>query len=336
MSYIDSINKLQEMSRAYETIYAVNERLLEITSPLQQFAEQIKNITQLPNGLTSAIDAAVLQMNSCVSGLKYSAAETSKLGEALLPLKEMSLYKDNNINNLISGVAPIIENIQTLLPQPQLLADAFNNTHFLEKIDEITAFHSPFDNIINSFAQPDVLERTIWEYEQTAGVESTTSSEEIAEFRDDLQDITVDNRNFQQKIADKINKWKEKNPVICFFIVAIILPLLVSQLSDHISDVKSDISGKIHTPKAVIKEEPNTSGTVIYNITINQEVTIIDDARYYYKVQFYIEGSDEPIIGWVSKRSIEINDDDTSDGQNAIPVILDHEPTEPVDTYINP
>lgn len=327
MSYIDSINKLQEMSRAYDAIYAVNERLLEITSPLQQFAEQIKNITQLPNGLTSAIDAAVLQMNSCVNGLKYSAAETSKLGEALLPLKEMSLYKDNNINNLISGVAPIIENIQTLLPQPQLLADAFNNTHFLEKIDEITAFHSPFYNIINSFAQLDVLERTIWEYEQTAGVESTTSSEEITELHNDLQDVATDKKNWQQNFAEKINKWKGKNPVICFLIVQI-LAVLLSILSNF-------IFGKITAPKAAIKEEPSATGEVIYNISINQEVTIIDNARYYYKVQFYIEGNDEPIIGWVSKRSIEINDDATSDEQNAIPVILNREPTEPVDTYIN-
>lgn len=300
MSYIDSINKLQEMNRAFDEIYAVDERLLKITSPLQQLAEQIGNITRLPDGLTSGIEAAVMQMSGYVSGLNYNMAEVSKLGEALLPLKGMSLYSGNNINNLISGVAPIIENIQTLLPEPQLLVDAFNNTHFLEKMNEITAYHSHFDNIINSFVQPGVLERAIWEYEQTADVETVTSSEEIAEFRDDLQGITVDNRNWQQKIADKVDKWKDKNPVIWVFIVAIIIPLLVSIFANI-------ISGMINVPKAAIKDEPSATGEVIYNITINQDVKIIDDTRYYYKVQYYNKEADTTIIGWVSKRSVEIN-----------------------------
>lgn len=307
------------------------------------YCDGIKNLQEL-NGTHEQLRSAIGELRAFEKSLPIRfpaleciAEQQAKLAEIVRPLKEITLFQDNNISKLIKEISPIFSNMQSLLPKPQSL-DVLNNTYFSEVINSIATIHSPIDNIINSLVQTGMLEKTFWEFEQAAGGESATSSEEIAEFRDDLQDMVADSRNWQQKIADKKNKWKEDNPVIYDFIDKIILVIALALFSNSISAVMpnamSAIFEKTNTTKAVVKEEPNASGNVIYNITINQEVKIIDDTRYYYKVVFYSDGSDEPIIGWISKRSVEINDN-PSDLQYIIPVILDSEPTEPVDTYIN-
>lgn len=278
MDYRDNIKNMLELNDAHNSM----------RSTMQAFEE----ITKLSPTLLSASERIKEQV--------------SKFADLVQPLMEIKSFQDNNIKNLISEISPIIANVQLLLPNPQGLLDALNNTYLSETIKSMAAFPLTIDNIANSLMQTDILEKTIWEYEQTAGVESTTSSEEITELHNDLKDIAVDNKNWQQRLAEKAGKWKEKNPVICFFIVQVLLPLLLSILA-------SFIFAKVTAPKAAIKEEPSATGTVIYNITINQDVTIIDDTRYYYKVEYYSKETNETIIGWISKRSIEVNSNDSFD-----------------------
>lgn len=290
--------------------------------------DSIKNMRKL----NSARNAE----HSAGEGIETISKSSNSFEQMARTLTEINVSQNNSITTLISETSPILADVQPVPPMVRGLVDAFD-TYFYEMINGISTLLSAinnidfqklfdkisflsdeletfaknmvrsfdlvsqinFDNIINSLVQTDLLEKTIWEYEQTAGIESTTSSEEITELHNDLQDIAADNKNWQQKLAEKTSKWKEKNPVICFLIVQI-LAVLLSIFSNF-------IFGKITTPKAAIKEEPSATGDVIYNITINQEVTIIDDTRYYYKVKFYNIETDTTITGWISKRSLEIS-----------------------------
>lgn len=66
---------------------------------------------------------------------------------------------------------------------------------------------------------------------------------------------------------------------------------------------------------APIKAEPKSETVIINNININQQITIIDAAPYYYKIEYMPLDSDEPVTGWISKRSVMLNpsESDTSE-----------------------
>lgn len=336
MDYRDSIKNIQKLNRAYDAVCSTTEGFETATNLSRQFI-QMPYITELTSGITSSVDTLSQTFNH-VTALESSMEQMSKLTETARILTEINASQNNSIINLISETSPILADLQPVLPTIRGLIDTLtdtrlyqmingietivstiNNINYQKMFDKISFLNETletvaqnmvrgidwvsqinFDNIANSLVQPEMLEKTIWEYEQSTGVESAASNEEITELHNDLQDIAADNKNWQQNFAEKINKWKEKNPVI-FFLIVQILTVLLSILSNF-------IFGKITAPKAVIKEEPNAAGDVIYNITINQDVTIIDDTRYYYKVKFYNIETDTTITGWISKRSLEISD----------------------------
>lgn len=340
MTYRDKNKNIMESNSAYNTIHSAVEEL-EMKTKLFQPLIQNPGIPELAGGITSAVDTMTQNLNH-ITAMENIVAQTSKIAEITRPLTEISALRNNNIVDLISRISTIFADLQPVSPAIQGLADALTDTHFYQirngietivstinninypkMFDKISSVNETFetiaqnmvkgidwvdqinfDHIANSLVQPEILEKTILEYKQATGVESTASDEEITELSNDIQDIAVDNRNWQQKLAEKAVKWKEKNPVICFFIVYILLAL-------SISIAASFIYGIVTAPKAAIKEEPSATGDVIYNISINQKVTIVDDIRYYYKIEYYDKETDETVTGWISKRSIEINSDNS-------------------------
>lgn len=380
MDYRDKIFNSQINNSAFDTMRSATERFEKITK-LSQPLVQMPRTPEFINGIDQTIDAF-----NGTTALKSSIGQMQKTTELTRRLAELSVYQ-NNINNIINGISPLLVNMQSTLSNSlcsvntmldELCSERLNgyftslsetlsdfSTSFSKTLNGITTSISDalrisetslskmlngiatslssidnmnfrnlfektvsfgedlgtlaqsmtiraewldqidFGNIANSFEQTKVLEKTLLKYEQATGVESAASNEEIIEFHKDLQDLDIENKNWQQMLAEKVGKWKDKNPVIYAVIVQILLPLLISIFA-------SFLYAKITTPKAAIKEEPSATGEVIYNITINQDVTIINDTRYYYKVLYHNKENDEIIAGWVSKRSLEINDDISS------------------------
>lgn len=341
MNYRDKIKSLRELNDAYDSVRSAT-RGLELITKLSKTLVQMPHIPELPSGITSVLDAMPQQFNH-ITALERSMQQETNLVELTRPLTEITTSLDNNIINLINVESPILAKLQNSVPSMiQGMVGVLNDAYFSDTLKEIGTFLSSIDNmnfkkifektssignvletiaqnmtsgvewlnqinfsnIVNSFEQTKVLETTIWKYEQSAGVESVTSNEEIAELHNDFQDLTTENKNWQQTLAEKIEKWTEKNPIIYTVIMQILIPILLSIFA-------SFIYGNVSAPKAAIKEEPSATGDVIYNISINQEVTIIDDTRYYYKVIYHNKEIDKTFTGWISKRSIEINNNNS-------------------------
>lgn len=336
MDYRDSIKNMQKLNDAYNTVRSATEGYEIITKSSQPLV-QMPPIPELTCSITSAIDAMSQTFNH-ITALESSMEQASRLAELGRPLVEINASQ-SSIINLINKMSPILTDVQSMSTTVRGLVDTSTNTHLYEMINGIETIVSTikninyqkvfdkisflnetfetiaqnmvssvkwvnqinFDSILNSLVQTDTLEKTIWEYKRAVGVESVASSKEITELHNDLQDIAGDNKNWQQRLAEKAGKWKEKNPIIYAVIVQILLPLLLSILA-------SFIYAKVTTPKAAIKDKPSATGNIVYNISINQDVTIIDDTRYYYMVKYYNEETDEKGTGWISKRSIKIND----------------------------
>lgn len=233
------------------------------------------------------------QINDCNLNLatSFDFGNLNSILEPLMGYREM--LKRNNME--IIGCLSDAQN--RICEQMSRIWDSIQETLLLT-----SSSLTDFSTIIESINGERILEQ--WIDKIGNGEENTeVSSEEITEAYDDLTDILNDARNWQQILTDVIRKWREKNLVICFLLVNIVLPLILSVLA-------TPIYNGITSNNASIKDEPSASGNTICNITVNQHITIISTStNYYYEVEFYDEESGELIKGWLSKRSVKLNEE---------------------------
>lgn len=267
------------------------ERIIESLSRLEKqlsmpyidaFVSQLGEYNRLAN---------VLNENLFIN---QAVAEYSKqMAQIIEPLRKNQELWEQSILAMTSGLAEFQKRINEMY--------SFPKESIQEALSLTSSSLTDYSTIIESITRERVLEQ--WVERIGIGEENTeVSSEEITEAYDDLTDISNDTRNWQQKLTDVIKKWKDKNPVICFLLVSIVLPLILSV-------VATPIYNAITSNNARIKDEPSASGNTIYNLSVNQKVTIIStSSNYYYEVEFYDEESGELRKGWLSKRSVKHNE----------------------------
>ncbi|ANN64088.1 hypothetical protein PQQ32_05400 [Brachyspira hyodysenteriae] len=110
---------------------------------------------------------------------------------------------------------------------------------------------------------------------------------EIEELKNDLEEIHKENvisLNWQQKIFDVYKKWAKKNPIIAL-ILSVVVPAIISFYIGLLLPVRKDAS----------------SNSQIINKTIINNITIINDVKYYYEVETK-DNEGNIINGYVSKR----------------------------------
>ena len=57
-----------------------------------------------------------------------------------------------------------------------------------------------------------------------------------------------------------------------------------------------------------VYDEPSATSNVVYNINIEQNVTVIGDAKYYYEVEIPDPVTGETVIGYVYKGNLTITE----------------------------
>lgn len=176
------------------------------------------------------------------------------------------------------------------------MSDAIQNTFSLSN-DSIYKY----SELISSIADNHFLEQCVDKME-CHEEKSEVSSEEIDEVYNDLATVAEDSQNWQQRLVEVVTSWKNKNPVIFFILVSVILPIILSIVASPISNAFTQNDTRI-------KDDPSASGNTICNVSVNQEITIISTTtNYYYEVEFYDEESGKFIKGWISKRSVKLVD----------------------------
>ena len=252
-------------------------------------SSEYAELFSLQHQLYSSI-ADIISENQQLSQYHQELVELSSL---IGPYKEfkniLKQYNLKNIQNIVQNMHPIKQQMNFPLYNTQ--------TVYNERISSLKGFS---DNI-ESIRSEHLLERCVEEIDSNEE-NSEISSEEMAEAYNDLTDLSKDTRNWQQKLAYSAQKWKEKNPVICFFLVSMVLAIFNNILSTPFT------SAIPSNNNARIKDEPSANGNIIFNLSVNQEVTIISNTtNYYYEIEFYDEETCEWKKGWISKRSVKIN-----------------------------
>lgn len=147
-------------------------------------------------------------------------------------------------------------------------------------------------------------------------VQNIIASSDLGQFDENFENLSVNDKeeitnavvevfdeqlNFQQHFMKRFEIFKAKNPILARAFILLISLIFVSMIN---------ITGEI-IKDTVIRKEPLKTSPIVQNINITQKVTIINDAPYYYEVTISKDKNGETLHGWISKRSIRLQIQET-------------------------
>lgn len=105
----------------------------------------------------------------------------------------------------------------------------------------------------------------------------------------------------------KYVKWKEQHPFLADLYMQVLLPLIQAILYGLIAFGAASLLASANKD-ARVYEEPTSTSNVVNNISVEQNVTIIGDAPYFYEVEFVDPETGETVTGYIYKGNLVINE----------------------------
>lgn len=150
------------------------------------------------------------------------------------------------------------------------------------------------------------------EYEDESVLDSVTESSITPEIRAEIAaDITQVLSNPETMHIDSQSKylqWKERNPGFAAFFIEILLPILLLIADWGFSSWQARTVKDSH-----IYEEPTSASSIVYNVTVENNVTVVGDVPYYYEVEFVNQETGELVTGYIYKGNIEAEEPDETE-----------------------
>ena len=122
---------------------------------------------------------------------------------------------------------------------------------------------------------------------------------------DEVEEILLSGKNWEQRFAERIKEFSQTHPVIAWVLEKIFFAILISVAANI---VYSAVGQALFPAK--VYEDPSPSSQVIYHMELNQNVIIVGEVPYYYEVVINDESSENCYTGYVSKRSICLTETD--------------------------
>ena len=247
----------------------------------------------------------------------------------------------SQLNKLAESTRAIAETLNTVIPHYDfgMLSAAWNNCLnqykgvFREIIDmQSTAISmlslidtSIYESFINSQqAIKNALTNVDWSWvteayaqEQFDGIEPIAEellTQEIrAEMAEDITQVLSNPEEMQSASRSKYLQWKARNPGVAAFFLDILYPLLLVLIGALISQglARLDKNSQVYA-------EPTATSNVVYNLTVENNITIIGDAPYYYEVEFTNPENGEVVTGYVYKGNITVEEQtETEDAEES-------------------
>lgn len=121
----------------------------------------------------------------------------------------------------------------------------------------------------------------------------------------EVEEILLSGKNWEQRFAERIKEFSQTHPVIAWVLEKIFFAILISVAANI---VYSAVGQALFPAK--VYEDPSPSSQVIYHMELNQNVIIVGEVPYYYEVVINDESSENCYTGYVSKRSICLTETD--------------------------
>lgn len=138
-------------------------------------------------------------------------------------------------------------------------------------------------------------------------VEDILTEELSEELRESVNE-SLSSDDSDKVVKSKFLEWQKRHPVLAYLFLTVIVSLLISIVSSLITNWISGVLIK----KSNIYEEPTSKSSVVMNVDVNQNVTIVNSVPYYYEVMYIDPDSGEEKTGYLYKPNV-IVDQETSE-----------------------
>lgn len=140
--------------------------------------------------------------------------------------------------------------------------------------------------------------------------DSSVTPEIRAEIAADITQVLSNPETMHIDSQSKYLQWKERNPGFAAFFIEILLPILLLIADWGFSSWQARTVKDSH-----VYEEPTSTSSIVYNVTVENNVTIIGDVPYYYKVEFVNPETGELVTGYIYKGNVEAEEPDETEVQ---------------------
>ena len=271
--------------------------------------EAIQALERVVPAWNSSMVESVLGMSRSIEHLmsKDTIVEQA-CGTAMLQAMEQAIpnYNIDGMASALKGFSAVLDKIpkidhlmvDSILPQIKTSFDAWNKTTALDVLA-----NADWSWISDVHADDDGIESDEQEF-------SGDLTDEIrAEMALDINEVIQAPEQVSSEWQKKYAKWEKRNPfwaelfmnVLSNLMTDLVKVLIVAMLT-CVSSTISAIANK----DAKVYEEPATSASVVYNITIEQNITIIGDAKYYYEIEVPDPVTGGTVIGYVYKGNVTV------------------------------
>lgn len=234
-------------------------------------------------GVLASLEA-VKEATKAYSGFQVTPALTSSLTTVMQAVQDLPT---SGIVEAMQSVllSPVYQEIRNLTNRSAILGADWSWVRDLNK--ELANVHE------------DALEDT---------VEEIMTPEVRKQMAEDISEVLADPTTAQKGFESKYLSWKEQHPFFADMFTILFLPFVVGLLLMCIQ-----VQPGITISNSNIYTEPVSTSTVVYSISVNQNITVIGDAPYYYEVEFVDPETGEAVTGYIYKGNVSIDELAASD-----------------------
>lgn len=245
---------------------------------------------------------SVLKTQATLNGLAASALAMSEVWKSVIPQYDFS--------GMYAAANAYLKNYEVISAQVTQLSSLAKS--ILPLIDT-----SVFDTLKYTSAATKALQDVDWGWvvnayteafgsknddDQAASViiaEETLTPEIRAEIAADITEVLSNPEELQSASQSKYLQWKKRNPGFAAFFIEILWPFLLV-----IIPLLAQIWTARPVKNAQVYEEPTSTSNVVYNVTVENNITVIGDAPYFYKVEFPDPETGELVTGYIYKANL--------------------------------
>lgn len=237
------------------------------------------------NGISAALEryADITGSFSNMISLKKSNLEATAL---------INILQKVEMSNISASVLPLIDtSVHVFLKDAIAMKAAFADVDWSWLVNEYTSYvkETKGENSGNHNTPAIVTEEAI-------------TPEIRAEIAEDITQVLSNPELMQTTSQSKYLQWKERNPGLAAFYLEVLIPIITLILT--LMQVGITIWQARLTKNSRVYEEPSSTANVVYNITVDQQVTVIGDVAYYHEVEFADPATGELVTGYIYKGNL--------------------------------
>lgn len=249
-----------------------------------------------------ALPESVLKTQATLNGLAASALAMSDAWKAAVPHYDFSgayaalnAYLDNyeSISRQVAQMSSIAKSVLPLIDTSvfDTLKYASAATKALQDVD--------WGWVVNAYAEAFEIRKDDEQKASENIAEETLTPEIRAEIAADITEVLSNPEELQSVSQSKYLQWKERNPGFAAFFIQILYPFLLM-----IIPLLTSIWLARPVKNAQVYEEPTSTSNVVYNVTVENNITVVGDAPYFYKVEFPDPETGELVTGYIYKANL--------------------------------